>query len=79
MAQRVKNLTSIYEDEGLTSGLAQWVKRSSMPQAAVSGSCRADLIPSLGISTCLTCSPKKIKKFFYIIFISYTLLYKIDD
>ena len=30
MSQRVKNLTSVCEDEGLIPGLTQWVKGSSI-------------------------------------------------
>ena len=29
---------------------------------AVVGSCSSDSIPNMGISTCCTCSPKKVKK-----------------
>ena len=35
VAQRVKNQTNIYEDAGLTPGLAPWFKDSVLPQAVV--------------------------------------------
>ena len=34
VAQRVKNPTSIHEDEALIPGLAQWVEDLASPQAA---------------------------------------------
>ena len=35
VAQQVKNLSSIHEDEGSIPGLTWWVKDSTLPQAAV--------------------------------------------
>ena len=35
VAQQVENPASIHEDEGLTPGLAQWVKDQVSPQVAV--------------------------------------------
>ena len=34
VSQRVKNLSSIYEDAGLIPGLALWVKEPALPRAA---------------------------------------------
>ena len=35
MTQRVKNLTSVHEDEGLIPGLAPWFRDPALPQAGV--------------------------------------------
>ena len=72
------NLTSVHEDAVLTPGLAQWVRirhfhepwywswmrlRFSISVAVVyPGSCSSDSTPSLGISICLRCGPKKQKE-----------------
>ena len=65
------NLTTIHVDSSLIPGLAQWVKDLALAVSCgvahrggsdLSGSYSSDLTPSLGISICCGCSPKKKKK-----------------
>ena len=76
--QRVKNLTSIHEDAGLTPGLTQWLRilhyhelqcrsqvqlGSGMAVAlAYTGSCISNLTCSLETSICCKSGPKKKKQ-----------------
>ena len=78
MAQRLMNPTGSHEDGGLTPDLARWGKdwhcrelwcrlltqlRSHVAFAvAQAGSCSSDVTPSLEISICHRCGPKKKKK-----------------
>ena len=65
VAQQVKNPTSIHEDVGLIPGLAPWLKKPTLPQAAalswVVVGCSSDSTPGLGTYICQRCSPKKKK------------------
>ena len=77
MAQWVKNSTSIHEDLfqllASHSGLRiwrccelqarsqRWLASQVVVAVVQAGCCSADLTPSLGISLCCRCSPKKKK------------------
>ena len=67
---------SVCEDAGLIPGLSQWDKDLMLvwlgcrPQMQLgSGIVVADLTPSLGISICYLCGPKKKKKYIKIWFL----------
>ena len=72
VAQHVKKLTSIHEDEGWIPVLALWLRihiatsnRSQTHIAvavALAGSCSSNLTPGLRISICYRCSHRKKEK-----------------
>ena len=66
--EQVKSPTSIHKDVGSIPGLSQWhchrlrLGFGIAVAVSVASSCSSDLTPSLRISVCLRCGPKKTKK-----------------